>query len=91
MSSLAYHGCQRAFSFGVIHKITSHFEGKKIFFRLSVLTARSSRKKNRTSGTQGIAGYVIVHSFEFVVFRKPRAISIICTPYLTLNPVAVKG
>ena len=29
---------------------------------------------------------MLVHSFEFVVIRKPRAISIICTPYLTLNP-----
>ena len=33
---------------------------------------------------------MLVHSFEFVFIRKPRAISIICSPHITLNPVAVK-
>ena len=34
---------------------------------------------------------ILVHSFEFVFIGKPRAISIICPSYLTLNPVAIKG
>ena len=33
---------------------------------------------------------MLVHSLEFVCIHKPRAISIIYTPYLSFNPVAVK-
>ena len=44
------------FSFGVLYKIPSH----------SVLTARSSRKKNRTSGTQGTQ---ITDQFKFFTLR----------------------
>ena len=33
---------------------------------------------------------MLIHSLEFVCIHKPRAISIMYTPYLSFNPVAVK-
>ena len=33
---------------------------------------------------------MLVHSLEFACIHKPRAISVIYTPYLSFNPAAVK-
>lgn len=66
-----------------------HFHSRKKC-RLRYLSSSGVMHEFATNNKMPNSLAMLIHSFDFVFIHKPRVISIIYTPHLSFNPVAVE-